>query len=175
MKKVFVFSLLLSFFMVACVSAHVNPKRIDPAAFPPEFKDPDCVLLLQKRTHGINAKGMNNYLKKSFKKYYKGKYEMASLEEINSDPKYQDKKIYRYVLTDEVWRNNQTVRTTTTVTNGASTSSQTDFQYNNAYRIGYHLHDRLEEKPYPEIGVSSNVPAKAMKRVASVLNSQLTK
>lgn len=115
----------------------------------------------------MNHKGMNNYLNKYFKKYYSGKYEMASFEEITNNPKYQDKKIYCYLLTDEVWTSSSTTRTTT--------STGSSIQYNNAYRLGYHLYDLLEDKRYPEIGISSNVPAKAMKRAALVLDKQLHK
>ena len=153
--------------LASCVSGHVNSKKINKDAFPPGFNDPNCVLLLQKRTSGMNHKGMNNYLNKYFKKYYSGKFEMASLEDITKDPKYQDKKIYRYLLTDEVWTSSSTTRTTT--------STGTSFEYNNAYRLGYHLYDLLEAKRYPEIGISSNVPAKAMKRAALVLDKQLHK
>jgi hypothetical protein len=151
----------------ACVSAHVNPKRIDQNAFPEGFSDPNCILLIQKRTSGINARGMNNYLKKSFRKHYTGKYEMASRDEIENNPKYQDKKIYRFVLSDEVWTNRSS--TTTRSSTGVS------IQYNNSYRLDYRLYDREIDKSYPEIGVSSNVPAKAMKRVAATLNAQLHK
>lgn len=157
--------LLLLVLLASCVSGHVNSKRIDKEAFPAGFSDPNCVLLLQKRTSGINHGGMNRYLNKSFRKHYTGKFEMVSIEEIQNNPKYQDKKKYRYLLTDEVWTNNSSTRTTT--------SSGTSFSYNNSYRIGYHLYDLLEAKGFPEIGVSSNVPAKAMKRVAIVLNGQL--
>lgn len=133
-------------------------------AFPPEFSDTSCVLLLQKRTYGINARGMNNYLKRYFRKLYKGKFEMASLDDILKNPKYQDRKIYRFVLTDAVWSNNTTVTT--------STSHGTMIEYNNAYRLDYHLYDLLKDKHYPDLGVSSNVPAKAMKRSAVLLNKR---
>lgn len=174
MKRLFFISPILLVVLASCVSGRVNFKKLDQNAFPPGFNDQSSVLLLQKRTSGINAKGMNRYLNKYFKKHYDGKFEMASIEEIINNPKYQDKQIYRYVLTDEVWSNNTTVRTTTT-TLGAAPASNTGFEYNNAYRIGYHLYDLLENKSYPDMGVSSNVPAKAMKKAAIVLNHQRNK
>lgn len=174
MKRLLSISCILIVVFASCVSGHVNFKKIDQNAFPPGFNDQNYVLLLQKRTSGINARGMNRYLNKYFRKHYSGKFEMASIEDIINNSKYQDRQIYRYVLTDEVWRDNTTVRTTTTITGGAPTSN-TGFQYNNAYSIGYHLYDLLENKSYPDMGVSSNVPASAMKKAAIVLNNQLHK
>lgn len=174
MKRLFFIAPILIMILGSCVSGHVNFKRIDQAAFPPGFNDKTSVLILQKRTSGINARGMNRYLNKYFKKHYSGKFEMATIADIISNPKYQDRQVYRYVLTDEVWSNNTTIRTTTT-TMGAAPASSTGFQYNNAYSIGYHLYDLLENKGYPDMGVSSNVPASAMKKAAIVLNYQLNK
>lgn len=174
MKRLFFMSPILFISLASCVSGHVNFKRIDQEAFPPGFNDQASVLILQKRTSGINARGMNKYLNKYFKKHYSGKFEMAAIEDILNNPKYQDRQIYRYVLTDEVWSDNTTVRTTTTTMGGAP-SSNTGFQYNNAYRIGYHLYDLLENKSYPDMGISSNVPASAMKKAAIVLDYQLKK
>ena len=165
MKKISFILVCMLYLLSACTSSHVNAKRINQAAFPASFNDPNCILLIQKRTSGINSRGMNNYLRKAFHKHYSGKFEMASLEEINKDPKYQDKKIYRFVLTDHVWTSSNTIRTTT--------SSGTSFEYNNSYSLDYFIHDRIEDKTYPEMGVSSGVPAKAMNRVAVILDKQL--
>ena len=152
-------------FLASCISSHVNMKRLDQSAFPPDFNNPKYVLLLQKRTEGLNHGGMNRYLSKYFRKYYGGKWEMASIEDINANPKYKDKEVYRYILTDEVWRSNSTVTTTS--------STGTSIQYNNAYRLGYHLYDRKSEQALPDFGLDSNVPAKAMKKVANALGQRL--
>jgi hypothetical protein len=165
MKKISFFAISVICLLSACTSSHVNAKRINQAAFPASFNDPNCILLIQKRTSGINARGMNNYLRRAFQKHYSGKFEMASYKEINNDPKYNDKKIYHFVLTDQVWSSSQTIRTTT--------STGTTFDYNNSYSLDYRIHDRIEDKTYPEIGVYSSVPARAMNKVAAVLDKQL--
>lgn len=165
MKNLLSLTAILSIFLQSCISGHVSSRRLNQGAFPPEFNNPNHILLIQKRTTGINHKGMNKYLNKYFRKHYSGKYEMASKEEIMNSPKYQDRKIYRFVLSDDVWTSRSTIT--------KMTSTGADIQYNNVYRIGYHLFDLLEDKNYPEMGVSSNVPAKAMKRAAMVLNKRL--
>ncbi len=167
MKKT-IYSLVgLLWLLSSCTSSHVNAKRINQAAFPVGFNDPGYILLIQERTSGLNHRGMNNYLRKAFRKHYTGKFEMASLDEINNEPKYRDKKLYRFVLTDHTWTSSATTRTTT--------SSGTSFEYANAYLLDFFLHDRMEDKTYPSIGISSNVPAKAMNRVAVTLDKQLHK
>ncbi|HKO79707.1 MAG TPA: hypothetical protein VJU78_04890 [Chitinophagaceae bacterium] len=130
--------------------------------------------MLEKRTRGITKGQINRRLERSFKKSYSGKYEMVSEEEIESNPKYADKSIYRFVLSDVVWASYNSTRTTTMNANRTVvTSSSIDYQ--NAYRLDYHLHDRMSDKNYPDMGVSSNSFPKAIKRVSSVLNKRLKK
>lgn len=173
MKRLLSTSWVFIVLFTSCVSGRVNFKKLDQEAFPSGFNDQNCVLLIQKRTRGISARGMNKHLNKYFTKHYTGKFEMASFEDIMHNPKYQDRKVYRYVLSDQVWRDNTTIRTTATTV--GIPSSNTGFEYRNAYSIGYHLYDLLEEKNYPDMGLSSNVPASAMKKAAIALNYQLNK
>jgi hypothetical protein len=136
-------------------------------SFPDDFKDPNCILLIQKRTSGTNHRGINKYIRKSFKKHYGGKFEMASAEEIQNDPKYENKKIYRFLLTDQTWTGGNKV--VTTPTNYSHTTSHSDILYNYTYSMDFHLHDRLMEKVYPPFGADSNVPAKTINRFSVVI------
>ena len=165
--------LLVALFISAtsCTSSHINESRINQSAFPPQFGEPGQILLIEKRTSGINKGGMNNYIQKSFEKNYSGRFEMATADEIRNNPKYKNTKVYRYVLTDNVWTSGSKVVTTTT--NPSRTTSSTEIQYNYAYSLDFHLYDRAEEKNYPTLGVSSNVPAKAINRTSVLLNKKL--
>src|SRR5215213_9455110 len=89
-------ALILMFFSTACTSSRMADSKIDEKSFPAEFGKPDQILLIQKRP--AKYKPINNYIEKSFRKTYTGKFEMATSEEISRNPKYQDKKIYRYLL-----------------------------------------------------------------------------
>lgn len=161
--------LFLLILFTSCATSHINDRKLDKSAFPKEFGNPEQVLLLEKRTHGITKGQINRRLERSFKKSYSGKYEMASKEEIDSNPKYADKNIYRFVLSDVVWANyGPSTRTT-------AASGVTTFNYQNAYRLDYHLHDRMSSTNYPDMGVSSNSFPKAIKRVSAVLNKRLKK
>ena len=161
----------LMFSQTFCTSSHISESKINQSAFPAQFGAPGQILLIEKRTSGINAKGMNNYIRKSFQKNYSGAFEMVTPDEIKNDHKYKNTKVYRYVLTDNVWTSGSKVVTTTT--NASRTASSTDIQYNYAYRLDFHLYDRVEEKNYPTLGVSSNVPAKAINRTSVILNKKL--
>ncbi len=159
----------LAFLFSSCTSPHYSEKQVIESAIPTDFKKcRQCILLLPKRTSGLNARGMNNYLQKSFTKYYSGKFELAAIEDIENSVKYKDKSIYRFVLEDATITHGYQTRTTT----GNNISSSTTIQYNNAYRLYYRLFDRLENKEYLPLGVSSNVPARSMNKTASLLNKK---
>jgi hypothetical protein len=162
-NKLSICQLALIIFISGCTSSHLSKSRINEKAFPPEFGDPQYVLLVQKRDGGLNPTGISNYLKKSFKKNYSGKFVMASEEEIRRDPKYQDKNIYRFVVIYDMTSN--------------TTQAYVDGRFVNqrSYRIDLHLHDRLNDNTYPSLGVYSNVPAKAINRASVLLNSRLKK
>lgn len=170
-KKTLIFFFLI-ILLGSCATSHINERKLDPDAFPPDYGKAEQVLLVEKRTHGITKGQINRRVDRSFKKSYSGKYEMASKEEIETNPKYADKNIYRYVVSDVVWSSYNSSRTTT-IKNGIPT--QTTINYQNAYRLDYHLHDRLTNRNYPDMGVSSNSFPKAIKRVSVVLDKKLKK
>ena len=170
MKMIIYLPLILLVFLAACSTSHVNPRRINKEAFPAAFNDTTTVLLIEKRTTGINSRGWNRFLKRAFRKRYTGKYELASIEEITNSPKYQDKKTYRYILTDAVKTTRRVDQVITNTQAGNVRSQETTM----TYRLDYYLVDRLSDKSYSRVGVSSNVPAKSMKRISAVLNREYT-
>lgn len=180
MKTLFLPALLM--FLISCTSSRLSSNKFNKESIPSEFKCSECILLIVERTKG-NA--INNYIKKSFKKNYTGKFEMASREEIERNPKYKDNKIYRFILSDRTWTSGGTTmvtKVTQTYTTGPNNSnasltgitSTTEFQYDQSYSMDFKIYDRLEEKNYPSIGASSNVPAKAINRTSVLLNKILT-
>jgi hypothetical protein len=156
-------SLISLFFISGFTLSNPSTSRVNEGSIPPEFGDPKYILLVQKREGGLNPKGMTNYLEKSFKKNYSGKFEMAVQEQINSDSKYQDKNLYRFAL---IWHITFTTRSV--VTNGRR-------EIKEVASFDFHLHDRLDDKAYPPLGVSSETPAKAMNRASDLLNEHLKK
>jgi len=152
--------------LLSCTSSHINSKRINNDAFPPEFKCSECILLVLKRTGGVNPKGINNYLEKSFRKNYTGKFEMVTPEEADNNEKYKDKNIYRFIVSDQVRTGGDKVVTKTT-SNGIVTGNS--IQYNYTYTMDFRIYDRLKDKGYASLGFASNVPTKSIKRISVLL------
>jgi hypothetical protein len=129
---------------------------------PDGFNDTSKILLIEKRVRGISHEKMNKYLDKAFKDDYSGKYVLVAPEEIYTDPKYKDSITYRFVLRDHV------------------ETSQTQIEYNNKQRIEYQNHYEISYNIYDRVnkttfitGVTSSIPAKAMKEAAKLLDRYL--
>lgn len=165
-----VLGIYLLTFLSSCATSHINDKRINDAAFPAGFKDKSKILLVEKWTTGLSKGTVNRRLEREMTKNYSGKFEMVTREEIETNPKYSNKDVYRYVLSNQIWSSRSSTLTQTVTNAGVSGNS---IQYNNAYRLDFHLKDRIENKDYPEIGVTSNSFPKAIKRIAPVLNKRL--
>ena len=163
-SKMFITDSLISLLFISGFTlSNPGASRVNEGSIPPEFGDPKYILLVQKREGGINPKGMTNYLEKSFKKNYSGKFEMVVQEQINSDSNYQDKNLYRFAL---MWHITYTSRGV--IINGRHETRE-------IASFDYHLHDRLDDKAYPPLGVSSETPLKAMNRASNLLNGHLKK
>lgn len=162
-----IFTMIMA--LSSCASSHINDKRINDAAFPAGFKDKNKILLVEKWTTGLTKGTVNRRLEREMTKNYTGKFEMVTREEIETNPKYANKDVYRYVLSNQIWSSRSSTLTQTVTNAGVSGNST---QYNNAYRLDFHLKDRIENKDYPEIGVTSNSFPKAIKRIAPVLNKR---
>lgn len=173
---------LLAFFCLtllfsSCTSSHINSNRLNEGAIPKDFNCKECVLLIIKRTQG---RTINKYVEKSFTKNYSGKFEMVLSSELESNPKYKNKNIYRFIVSDQVVTGgdkivtNKVTNTTTTTNNNTavnnSVSSSREIQYNYTYTMDFRVYDRLKEKGYGTLGVQSNVPAKAINRTSVLLN-----
>lgn len=182
MKILFFPALLI--FLISCTSSRLSSNKFNKESIPSQFKCAECILLIVERDKG-KGKAISNYIRNSFRKNYSGKFEMATREEIESNPKYQDNKIYRFILSDRTWTSGGTTmihKVTQTYTTGPNNSNPsltgitatTDFRYDQSYSMDFKIYDRLEEKNYPSIGASSNVPAKAINRTSVLLNKILT-
>jgi hypothetical protein len=121
----------------SCTSSHINAKRVNQDAFPPEFnKCKECTLIVLKRTGGVNPRGINNYLAKSFRKHYKGKFEMATPEEVDTNPKYQDKNKYRFIVSDQVRTGGSKVDNQK-ISNGMVTGHTIDYNYTSRWIFAF--------------------------------------
>jgi hypothetical protein len=157
-----VFSSILLF---SCASSKVTQNDIPANSIPQEFGNNKQILLIEKRTRGISKGTMNRGYEKTFTKYYTGKFELASREEIETSSKYKNKEIYRYVLRDYT----QTGGTTTL--NGINGPG---YSYQHSYNLTFHLYDRLNNKDFETIG-SGSTPLKAASFTAKALDLKLTK
>ena len=156
--------LVITIVMAGCATSHINDKRINAAAFPPGVKDNSKILLVEKWTKGLTKGTVNRRIERSLSKHYTGKFEMATALEIAKDPKYANKDIYRYILSNQIWGSRSNTIT--------STPAGSSIQYNYAYRLDFHFTDRIDNRDYPDIGVTSNSFTKAIKRIGPVLNKR---
>lgn len=136
------------------------------AAIPAGYNNPKYILLIQKRTQGITKGRMNSYFEKTFSKHYSGQFELASWDEIQNDPKYQNKEVYRYVLRDKVDSDVQTTRTQ------YGTAGRSEFSYASDYWMELHLYDRVKDQALPTVAQGST-PAKAVTSAAKKLDGGL--
>ena len=155
-------------FTVIIVSSFIDkpivaaPGSLKPVFIGPEgFNDTSKILLIQKRVSGMSKGKWNQYLEKSFKENYSGKFVMVTPDEIATDPKYSDSATYRFVLRD------QTGGSHTTTYGGRD-----GVKYENDYHIDYNIYDRIKKTTFA-LGIETSVPAKAMKEAAKDLDLYL--
>lgn len=91
---------VIAFFSALVFSGCITLKNnvATAGSIPADLKDSAYVLLVQKQELGL-ANLQNRQVAKIMRKYYKGRYEMATAEEIKNDVKYAGITVYRYVLT----------------------------------------------------------------------------
>lgn len=143
------FSMLL---LLSCTTTSITNSNISEQT-PEGFSNPNLVLLIQKKSHrfGLNRKQI--LIDNSFRKYYTGKYEIVSPEELCMNSKYKDKKTYRYIFHDEIIE--------------APAGSALN------YTINYHLYDRIIDKKIT-VNIDYNLPAEAPDAIAKKLNKYLS-
>jgi hypothetical protein len=161
----FLTTLLFCVLLQATASAQDSTKA---ASIPADYNNPKYILLIQKRTQGITKGRMNSYFEKTFTRNYSGRFELASWEEIQNDPKYQNTEVYRYVLRDKVDASTATTRTQ------YGAAGRSEFSYTNDYWMELYLHDRVSNQALPTVAQGSS-PAKAITSAAKRLNTGLKK
>ena len=157
---------ILIFVFITCNVTNVKAQKINSDGIPPDFKCSGCILLIIKKDKGELPLNYNKYIEKNFKKDYSGEYEMVTWEDLDSNAKYQDKSIYKFVLSDQMQKD----RTKTTLAKGFSGGRETSYTY--SVGIKYQIYHREENKSYPNLGHFTN-SAKAIKEVAEALDKKL--
>jgi hypothetical protein len=155
--------MLFILFLTSCV-AHkkdtVDTK--DGLASLEKFDDSHTILLIDKITSGMYKNLYNKRRMGDCKQFYKGQVEAAVFEEVDKDPKYQDKKLYRYMLVDGsvshdwvyMYSNGATKTNTHTITN-------------------YFLLDRLTGKQF-DLNVAGPNPDRVFKKAVQKMNAYMT-
>jgi len=139
--------------LLSCSSSKITNTSVTVEPAPDGFSNPNMVLLIQKKVTGIGHNKKNRNINYSFKKYYSGKFEMVSSEEICINTKYKDNKTYRYIFHDEIIEGPP----------GAALN----------YTINYHLYDRITDKKI-NVDVECSLSAEANDAIAKKLNKYLT-
>lgn len=88
---------LLTVLFSGCYGWKKFDRDHNPMSVPKDIRDPKYVLLVQKQDGGM-ANHQNNMVNNQMRKFYKGRYEMVSANEISTNPKYADVSVYRYVI-----------------------------------------------------------------------------
>jgi hypothetical protein len=153
---------LLTLFLNSCVIAkHDTKDTQDGLASLGRVDATQTVLLIDKLTTGIYHNLYNKRRMGDCKQFYKGHVEAVIFKDVDKDPKYEDKKIYRYMLVD------------------GSVSSSWIYTYSdgssktNTHKItNYFLLDRLTGKQFDLNVVGAN-PDRVFKKAVKKLNTYM--
>lgn len=129
---------------------------------PPGFNCSSCILIVQLADTDNDKWHVNSKAEKNFQKHFSGKSVALTAKEVNENPKYSDKNIYRFVFVVE--------------------SYPYDYQYSyngmprTATRLAmqFSLIDRLTNKGYGNVG-GFNQTNKAFKSTIKTLNKYYKK
>lgn len=122
----------------------------------------NTVLLIEKFTSGMYHGTYNKRRLGDCKQFYKGKVEAVVFKEVDKDPKYQDKNVYRFMLVD----GSQSTDWITTYSNGATST--------NTHTISnYFVLDRLTGKQF-DLNVAGVNPDRVFKKAVKKLNKYTT-
>jgi len=154
---------LLTLFLTSCVVAkHDSQDTKDSLAALRQIDASKTILLIEKLTTGMYHNLYNNRRMGDCKQFYKGQVEAAVFKDVDKDPKYQDKNIYRFMLVDG--------------------SVSTDWIYNysnggtktNTHNItNYFVLDRLTGKQF-DLNVAGVNPDRVFKKAVKKLNAYMT-
>ena len=127
-----------------------------------KFETSNTILLIEKITSGPYIKIYNNRRMGDCKQFYKGQVEAVIYKDLDKDPKYADKKVYRYMLVD------------------GTTSQQFHYMYSNGATetnthviTNYFLFDRLTGKQF-DLNVSGVNPDRVFKKAVQKMNAYMT-
>jgi len=153
---------LLTLFLSSCVvSKHDSKDTKDGLTSLGRVDATQTVLLIDKVTTGMYRNLYNKRRMGDCKQFYKGQVEAVVFKDVDKDPKYEDKKLYRYMLVDG--------------------SVTTDFNYSysdgstktNTHRItNYFLLDRLTGKQF-DLNVAGVNPDRVFKKAVQKLNEYM--
>jgi len=153
---------LLTLFFSSCVVRKNDSKDTkDGLASLEKFDPTQSVLLIEKITTGMYHNLYNKRRMGDCKQFYKGQVEAAIFKDVEKDPNYQDRKIYRYMLVD------------------GSTSTDWVYSYSNGtsktntHKItNYFLLDRLTGKQF-DLNVAGANPDRVFKKAVQKLNEYM--
>ena len=95
-------SLLIAFISTFFTLTSIDAQVIDPGAVPSDFKRQEHILIILKPEDKNTMPGFEKFVDKHFKKHYTGKYEFATEKEVESESRFQDKKIYKFSLKHKI-------------------------------------------------------------------------
>jgi hypothetical protein len=153
---------LLTLFLSSCVVSKKDSKDTkDGLTSLGRVDATQTVLLIDKVTTGMYQNLYNKRRMGDCKQFYKGQVEAVVFKDVDKDPKYEDKKLYRYMLVDG--------------------SVSTDFNYSysdgssktNTHKItNYFLLDRLTGKQF-DLNVAGVNPDRVFKKAVQKLNEYM--
>ena len=149
----FILFIVVGLSLTACAVNRTAPSRqLDASIVPVDFNPGKHVLLVAAISPADKKKAKNEKVTKEMegllKKYYPYKFEIVSMEDINSkNSKYADTSIYKYAMLNSLTGVQHTTYTTIKYENGnqhtLSPSATTTY-------ISYHFVDRTNNKVYGE-------------------------
>jgi hypothetical protein len=165
LRKTFIISctlLTLLIFSSCVVSKKDSKETTEGLATLRQIDATNTVLLIEKITSGMYHGLYNKRRLGDCKQFYKGQVEAAVFKEVDKDPKYQDKNIYRLMLVD----GSESHEWITTYSNGATST--------NTHTItNYFVLDRLTGKQF-DLNVAGVNPDRVFKKAVKKLNKYMT-
>jgi hypothetical protein len=96
MRRLFIICLFAVSF-TGCFGWKKFSREHNSLSVPEDIRDVKYVLLVQK-LQGVWYNYQNYLVNKQMRKFYQGRYEMVSATDIDTNPKYADVNVYRYVI-----------------------------------------------------------------------------
>jgi hypothetical protein len=143
-------------FLIVFIASLLSVTFVNAQAIPPDFNCSDCILVIIKPEKKNTIPNFERNVKRQFSKYYSGKYEMATAREVETESRFQDKKIYKFSLEHNV---NDDLR-------AKPGTSDTYISHN----VRLCVYDRESDKQYPCFASGRN-SVESIQRVAKMLGA----